>query len=341
MIRQSNRIRKRADLPYLLLARKLAPEQAQCRPDKLQKMAALPGRSGDDRFAGEQAALRRVATLAARGAPPAQVFAAVTEESGRLLDADYTMMGRYDPDGARTVVAAWGSTGAAFPVGAREKLGGRNVPTLVFQTHRAARIDNHNDASGPIADAYRALGFRAAVGVPVSVEGRLWGIIAVDSRAGPLPVGTEGRLAGFTELAATAIGNAQARVDLREFADEQAALRRVATLVARAATPGEVFAAIAEEAGRLLRTDHATMGRYGHDGTLRLVATWSGAGAAVPVGAQHELGGKNDLATVVLRTGRPVRIDDSGDVYGSLAEAAREVGLRAGVGVPVSVEGRL
>ena len=304
-------------------------------------MAALPGRSGDDRFAGEQAALRRVATLVARGAPPAQVFAAVTEESGRLLDADYTMMGRYDPDGARTVVAAWGSTGAAFPVGAREKLGGRNVPTLVFQTHRAARIDNHNDASGPIADAYRALGFRAAVGVPVSVEGRLWGIIAVDSRAGPLPVGTEGQLAGFTELAATAIGNAQARVDLREFADEQAALRRVATLVARAATPGEVFAAIAEEAGRLLRTDHATMGRYGHDGTLRLVATWSGAGAAVPVGAQHELGGKNDLATVVLRTGRPVRIDDSGDVYGSLAEAAREVGLRAGVGVPVSVEGRL
>jgi len=46
LIRQSNRIRKRADLPYLLLARKLPPEQAQCRPDKLQKMAALPGRSG-------------------------------------------------------------------------------------------------------------------------------------------------------------------------------------------------------------------------------------------------------------------------------------------------------
>ena len=70
-------------------------------------------------FAEEQAALRRVATLVARAAPPEEVFAAVTEEAGRLLGADYATMARYDPDGARTVVAAWSSTGAAFPVGSR------------------------------------------------------------------------------------------------------------------------------------------------------------------------------------------------------------------------------
>ena len=69
----------------------------------------------------------------------------------------------------------------------------------------------------------------------------------------PLPADTEARLAGFTELAATAIANAQARAELRGFAEEQAALRRVAVLVARAAPPEEVFAAVAEEAGRLLR----------------------------------------------------------------------------------------
>ena len=95
-------------------------------------MAAWPGRAGDDRIAGEQAALRRVATLVAHATPPEEVFAAVTEEAGRLFGASYATMDRYDPDGARTVVAAWSSTGAAFPVGARARLGGRNLATLVF-----------------------------------------------------------------------------------------------------------------------------------------------------------------------------------------------------------------
>ena len=138
-------------------------------------MAALPGRAGDDPILGEQAALRRVATLVARAAPPEEVFGAVTEEAGRALGAQRAGMTRYDPDGAASVVASWSSTGAAFPVGARARLGGRNLLTLVFQTGRAARIDDYADASGPVADAVRDLGFRTAVGVPVSVEGRLWG----------------------------------------------------------------------------------------------------------------------------------------------------------------------
>jgi signal transduction histidine kinase len=165
-------------------------------------------------FAEEQAALRRVATLVARAAPPEEVLAAVTEEAGRLLHAHRATMNRYDPDGARTVLATWSSTGPAFPVGHRAKLGGRNVSTLVFQTGRAARIDDHAGASGPIGEDARALGLRAAVGVPVSVEGELWGLMVVGSRAEPLPAGTEAQLARFTELAATAIANAQAQAGL-------------------------------------------------------------------------------------------------------------------------------
>jgi signal transduction histidine kinase len=292
-------------------------------------------------FADEQAALRRVATLVAQAVPPAQVLTAVTAEAGRLLGADYAAMARYDPDGARTVVASWSSTGAAFPGGAQQKLGGRNLPTMVFQTHRAARIDDYADASGPIGDAVREFGLRAAVGVPVSVEGELWGVMVVGCRAEPMPTGTEARLAGFTELAATAIANAQARVDLRGFADEQAALRRVATLVARAAPPEEVFAAVTEEAGRLLQVHHATMNRYGPDGAARVVvASWSSTGAvAFPVGAQASLGGRN-VNTLVFQTGRAARIDDYADASGPAAEDARGIGLRAGVGVPISVEGR-
>jgi signal transduction histidine kinase len=303
-------------------------------------MAALVGRAGDDPSAGERAALRRVATLVARPASPAEVLAAVTEEAGRLLGVDYTAMARYDADDARTVVASWSSTGTGFPVGNQAKLGGRNVATLVFETGRPARFDDYTTASGPVADGVRKFGFRASVGVPVSVEGRLWGVMIVDSRVGPLPADTEARLAGFTELAASAIANAQARVELRGFADEQAALRRVATLVARGASPDEVFAAVTREAGQLLRADRAAMKRYGSDGTVTVLATWVSAGEAVPVGTQDRLGGRN-LHTMVFETGRPARIDDLAATSGGFAEAAHELGLRAAVGVPVSVEGRL
>ena len=308
---------------------------------RLAKVAGLPGRTGDDRFTGEQAALRRVATLVASGTAPSEVFAAVTEEAARLLGADYTMMARYDPDDAIWIVGTWSSAGAAYPLGAQARLGGRNVPTQVFETGRPARIDDYDVASGAVADAVREFGFRAAVGVPVIVEGRIWGVMIAASRVEPLPAGTEAQLAGFTELAATAIANAQARVDLRAYADEQAALRRVATLVAETAPPEEVFAAVTREAGRLLGADRSTMARYRSDNAETVLAAWDSAGPSIPAGTRWSLGGKN-VHTMVFQTGRPARIDDYTGASGPVAEAAREFGdLRAAAGVPVSVGGRL
>jgi len=304
-------------------------------------MAVLPGPANTGRRTGEQAALRRVATLVARGAPPEEVFAAITGETGQLLHADYATMARYDPDGMRTVVAAWSSTGRpAFPVGTQTRLGGRNATTLVFQTGRAARIDDLTDASGPVAAARHGTGIRATVGVPIRVEGGLWGVMIVLSRAGPLPAGTEKQLARFTELAATAIANAEARVELRGLAEEQAALRRVAMLVAQGAPPKEVVAAVTEEAGLLLHADHATMARYGPGDTIRVVAAWGDADCAVPLCAEWSLSGHN-VHTMIFRTGRPARIDDIGSASGPIAEAVRQLGVRAAVGVPVSAEGRL
>jgi signal transduction histidine kinase len=139
------------------------------------------------------------------------VLTAVTVEAGRLLHADYAAMHRYGPDGAITAVAAWDSAGAAFPVGAGAGLGGQDLHTMIFQTRRPARLDDYASASGPVAEVAREFGVRAAVGVPVSVEGRLWGLMAVGSRAGPLAADTEARLVGFTELAGTAIANAEAQ----------------------------------------------------------------------------------------------------------------------------------
>src|SRR6185437_9461910 len=149
------------------------------------------------------------------------------------------------------ILGAWSSAGTAKldSAGTRASLAGHNMSAVVFQTGRAVRIDDYRQATSEAADLGRELGFQMGVGVPITVDGRLWGVMSVGSTSGaPLPLDTEVRLAGFTELAGTAIANAQARVELRGYAAEQAALRRVATLVARGAAPDEVFTAVAEEA---------------------------------------------------------------------------------------------
>ena len=113
-------------------------------PAEIRALAATARARAELRgLAGEQAALRRVSALVARSAPPEGLFAAVTEEAGRLLDADVMGMSRYDPDGAHTLVATWTSTGAAVPVpvGTRFGPGGHNGVSLVFRTGRA-RIDS-------------------------------------------------------------------------------------------------------------------------------------------------------------------------------------------------------
>jgi signal transduction histidine kinase len=306
-------------------------------------MAASPGRSGNHRIAEEQAALRRVAVLVAQATPPDEVFAAITEEAGRLFGAGHAVLSRYDPGGAVSVVAGWSSAGAAVPVGTQVSLGGLNVHTLVFQTGREARLNDYTDVSGAVARVTRELGLREAVGAPVSAEGRLWGVMVVASmHERPLPADTEARLAGFTELAATAIANAQARVALRSFADEQAALRRMATLVGSGAAPEDVLAAIAAEAGQLLSADVTGISRYDPDGTAAALGGWTRTGEAppFPTGTNVPLGGRN-VVTLVAETGRPARIDHVDDASGEPAAFARARGFGSVVGAPITVEGRL
>ena len=230
------------------------------------------------RFAEEQAALRRVATLVAQGATPEEVFTAVAEEVGRVLGVDFTSMGKYHPDGAETVVGAWTRSGAPahFPVGTMLPGGGANIHTLVFRTHRPARLDAIVDDVGPALAPALAAGIRASVGVPINVDGQLWGVVISSStRQEPLPSDTEVRMESFTQLVGTAIANAQARIELRRYAEEQAALRRVATLVVQGVAPEEVFAALTEEVGRALGSDFTGLSRYNGDGTATVLGEWT------------------------------------------------------------------
>jgi signal transduction histidine kinase len=289
----------------------------------------------------EQAALRRVATLVARGGAPEAVFAAAVDEVGRLLAVDLVSMGRYEPDRAMTFVTSWGRLIDFVPIGTRLKLGGNNLNTIVFETGRPARIDSYAGASGPIGLAVRDGGVRSAAGAPIMVEGRLWGMMAAGaSEDDGLAPDTEARLASFTELLAMAVANAESRARVTRLAEEQAALRRVATLVARGTRPEEVFAAVTEEVGRLLPVDHAGLGRYEPDGSITMVSSWGSTVGCVPVGSRWSLEGKNP-GVLVFETGRPARIDNFADVSGPLADAVREMGVRSGIGAPILVEGRL
>ena len=166
-------------------------------------------------LAEEQTALRRVATLVARQAPPAEVFASVAEEVGRLLRVDDTTMLRYEDDGTATVVASWGERDPAVPVGTRVILEGENVIARAPREKRPARFDDDANAIGALGTYVRELGFHSAVGAPVVVAGGVWGaMIAASRQADRLPAGTESRIGEFTELVATAIANIEARADL-------------------------------------------------------------------------------------------------------------------------------
>jgi signal transduction histidine kinase len=293
-------------------------------------------------LAQEQTALRRVATLVARGVPAGELFRAVTGEVGRLLSVESAHLIRYEPDDMATALAAFGRTDGTLPAGTRLKLGGKNVTTLVSETGRSARIDDYGDASGPFGVAVRERGMRSAVATPIIVEASLWGVIVVGcTEEQPLPPDTEARLASFTELVATAVANAESHAGLAKLAEEQAALRRVAILVAAAVPQDEIFAAVVEEVGRLFGVDYAFMGLYEPDGTLVVLATWGEADTRFPAGSRRTLGG-NNLATIVFETARSGRLDAYADhSSGELGAVIREAGVRSGVATPIMVEGRL
>ena len=159
------------------------------------------------------AALRRVATFVAEGARPDEVFAAVADEVALLLGVPIAVMLRFGPDGMATVLA---SAGAELgPAGTRWPIEGPSLAAAVLETGRAARMDDFSEARGAIADAVRQMGVRWAVGVPIIVDGALWGVMSTGScEAEPVTGGLEDRLAKFTQLLATAIANAESRGEL-------------------------------------------------------------------------------------------------------------------------------
>jgi signal transduction histidine kinase len=222
--------------------------------------------------------------------------------------------------------------------------------TRVYRTGRHARVERSDfeHISGPMADLLREIGAVSSVGAPIVVEGQQWGSVTVTDTNKRLPVNAEKRLEKFAELLGTAIANADSRAELaasearaRELAEEQASLRRVATLVAEGAKSEAVFSAVAHEVAHLFGVQHVTVCRYEPDTILVLSSFEAPEPAAAPppfpAGSRLPLDVPS-LPASVHRTGEPARIDDFTASHGLYA-VARQAGFTAAVGVPIIVNG--
>jgi GAF domain-containing protein len=160
------------------------------------------------------------------------------------------------------------------------------------------------------------------------------------SSSRPLPAETEMRIAAFTELVATATANTAARAELEQVAAEHAALGRVATLVAEAVPPGEVFTAVAAEVAGLFGVPMVGLCRYEREGDATVIA---GAGKFSPyLGRRWPCpAGDPGLVASLQRTGQPLRIDDYSQISSAISGPVREVGIGMAAGVPVIVGGRV
>jgi signal transduction histidine kinase len=292
-------------------------------------------------LADEQAALRRVATLVASGSGPEPVFRAVADEVQALFDSSASGILRFEEDGTATTL---GTHGGDLPAaGARLPLDPDFVMAAVRRTGRAARFDTDDPTAAGMPAIVRETGVRSTVASPIVVDGQLWGAIAVGSLVRSLPPDTERRLADFTELVATALSNIQAREQVRSLAEEQAALRRVATLVAEGVRPARIFSAVSDEVGRLFGSDKAAVGRFDTEGpAMVVVGVAHGVERLAEVGSRWEL--DDSLASAqVFRTGRSARVDrsDASSAGGPAADTIDRLDLQSMVASPIVVEGQL
>jgi signal transduction histidine kinase len=284
----------------------------------------------------ELRALRHVATLVAGGVEPQDLFPVVAKEVTRVINATLVSVVRYEPDGTTTECARLSPEGPPLPVGRRWTLERTNVLQRMRASSEAARIDHSSGLEGEIADTIPRRGIGSTVGIPIVVSGLLWGAMVVSS-TDPLPQGTEARLAEFTELLATALANVEAREALERLAEEQAALRRVATLVARGVRPPEIFSAVSDELAGLFGSAGAVL-RFEHDPPA-VVSVGISKSLDIPIGTRWTF--QDGMASAeVYRTGRSARIDarDWSSANDPVGAAARRLGVVSTVVSPIVVE---
>jgi signal transduction histidine kinase len=304
------------------------------------------GRAEDLRnVAEQQAALRRIATLVAQGAEPEVLFGAIATEAARLLGVGAISLLEWNPASrVFTRIAVTHNARAAFPSSSQVAAADSPLGTMIVDSGQPGRIDDWTHLEGAIARRHREEGYGQAIGAPIVVNGAVWGYIgafASKPDGETLPPGCEDRLAEFTSLMAMAIANVQARDQLRDLAESQGALRRVATLVAQGAEPRAVFTAVATEAAGLLGVGAVSLIKW-DPATQLLTKLYGTPGdrAAMPDGGQWTLA-EGPQSALVITTGRPVRLDEWSDLPGDIPGRHVARGFGQSVGAPIVVDGEL
>ncbi|WP_127504629.1 GAF domain-containing protein [Actinoplanes solisilvae] len=294
-----------------------------------------------ERLAREHAALRRVATLVARTAEPEKIWDVVLDELGELCDAPLSSLVRFESADAVTVIAARTPAGPVDGLPSRWPAAGNTISAKVAAQHAVVRID-WSGVEGAIGEIVRErTSLRTSIMAPVFDQGELWGGLAVHApKEQFLAADTERRLAGFAELVSTALANATARAEVRRIAEEQATIRRIATLVARQAPPAEICQTVADALAALFEVEDMRLFRYDPGDEVTVVGSHGLMAGDYPVGSSHRLlaGTAVDL---VRRDGVTTRLDGYDDIAGEPASAARTAGLRSTVACPVFVGDRL
>lgn len=206
------------------------------------------------RLVHEELSLRRVAEVVAAAGPPDDILSAICRAASDQLDGQAITLLRFVTSDTIVAVA---THGGPVPPGVRVVHQPGSMSEQVARTKQAARVDDFGRrTSAGIVGQY---GIRAGVGVPIIIEGRVWGMFSATSQIGPLPLDTETRLAGFAQLMWAAIATTDARGRLQRLVDEQAALRHVAELVARGSPPSTVIDVVVQEAARVLEASLAAV----------------------------------------------------------------------------------
>jgi signal transduction histidine kinase len=277
--------------------------------------------------------MRRVSWLAAHDAAPAAILDAVVIEAAGLVGVAFTTLLRFEPDGATEVVAVHDPP-AGVAVGMRAPADGDGATQRVWRTGRPARADRLPDMSGTWPRVAVSSGFRSSAAAPIHAEDRLWGVLVAAGR-GVLPPRIDDRLSRFAELAGTAIAGSRARAHVQALADEQAALLRVAELVAGGGPSDAVFAAVAVEAKQLLDDQPVSLARFEEGDAVCVI---SQSGGLAPPGTRTTYG-PGWMPDRVRRSGKAVRVND----YDAEPDAAtaRHFGVTAAVAAPIAVESRV
>jgi signal transduction histidine kinase len=285
------------------------------------------------RLLEEQSALRRVATLVAAGREQIELVDAMTSEIGRLFDAQRANVMRWSGDTIE-VIGEWSSDGNAVRRGSVYAYGGDTIVARVVRSGGAQRIDAAGELQTEFAQArWRDLGIGPSIAAPIIADGEIWGVVTTSRTPEhePFPSGAEVRLGDFAALIAQAVANAESRRQVAELAEEQAALRRVATLVAAGKPQLEVVEAVAREATHVFGAETVRLLRWtGIQDEVVVAGGWAAEGTAIAGGSLYHPTPSSPTLQV-LETGIPTRTE----------ETSAELGFQFAISAPVIVDARL